>query len=91
MAAERILIVEDDPAVQTLLAKALTAKGYRITQATDGVSGLTALEQDHNYLLEGGVFTPDLIETWISWKRENELDPIRLRPTPHEFALYYDV
>src|SRR5690606_10836571 len=52
---------------------------------------LEALERDNEYLLEGGVFTPDLIETWISWKRENELDPIWLRPTPHEFALYYDV
>ena len=51
---------------------------------------LDALEKDHDYLLEGGVFTPDLIETWIDWKRTNELDPIRLRPTPHEFALYYD-
>jgi glutamine synthetase len=52
---------------------------------------LDALESDHDYLLDGGVFTPDLIETWISWKRENEIDPVRLRPTPHEFALYYDV
>ncbi len=52
---------------------------------------LDNLEKDHNYLLEGGVFTPDLIETWISWKRENEIDPVRLRPTPHEFELYYDV
>ncbi|GIG66420.1 type I glutamate--ammonia ligase [Phytomonospora endophytica] len=52
---------------------------------------LDSLEADHDFLLEGGVFTPDLIETWISWKRENEVDPIRLRPTPHEFALYFDV
>ncbi len=52
---------------------------------------LDALEADHDYLLEGGVFTPDLIETWISYKRENEVDPIRLRPHPHEFELYYDV
>jgi glutamine synthetase len=52
---------------------------------------LDSLEADHDYLLEGGVFTPDLIETWISYKRENELDPIRLRPHPHEFELYYDV
>jgi glutamine synthetase len=51
---------------------------------------LNSLEADHDYLLEGGVFTPDLIETWISYKRENELDPIRLRPHPHEFELYYD-
>jgi glutamine synthetase len=49
------------------------------------------LEADHDYLLEGGVFTPDLIETWIAYKRENEIDPLRLRPHPYEFALYYDV
>jgi len=52
---------------------------------------LDALERDHNYLLEGGVFTTDLIETWIAYKREREVDPVRLRPTPHEFALYFDV
>jgi len=52
---------------------------------------LDALEADHSYLLEGGVFTPDLIETWIDYKRENEIDPIRLRPHPHEFELYYDI
>ncbi len=51
---------------------------------------LDALEQDSEYLLEGGVFTPDLIETWVDYKRANEIDPIRLRPTPHEFAMYYD-
>ena len=52
---------------------------------------LDALEKDHDYLLEGGVFTTDLIETWIAYKREKEVDPVRLRPTPHEFAMYYDV
>jgi glutamine synthetase len=52
---------------------------------------LVALEADHDYLLEGGVFTEDLIETWIAYKREAELDPIRLRPHPHEFELYFDV
>jgi glutamine synthetase len=52
---------------------------------------LDTLEADHDYLLEGGVFTPDLIETWIEWKRTNEVDPIRLRPHPHEFELYYDI
>ena len=52
---------------------------------------LDALQADHDYLLEGGVFTPDLIETWVEWKNENEIDPVRLRPTPHEFAMYYDV
>jgi glutamine synthetase len=49
------------------------------------------LEADHDYLLEGGVFTPDLIETWIRIKRDDEIDPIRLRPHPYEFALYYDL
>jgi glutamine synthetase len=40
--------------------------------------------------VRGDVFTEDLIEAWISYKRKNELDPIRLRPHPHEFYLYYD-
>jgi len=52
---------------------------------------LHALEQDHDFLLEGNVFTKDLIETWISYKREREIDPVRLRPHPYEFHLYYDV
>ncbi|HEY5987699.1 MAG TPA: type I glutamate--ammonia ligase, partial [Streptosporangiaceae bacterium] len=52
---------------------------------------LDTLEEDHDYLLDGGVFTADLIETWLDYKRSNELDPIRLRPHPHEFELYYDV
>ncbi|GAA2144454.1 type I glutamate--ammonia ligase [Kitasatospora kazusensis] len=52
---------------------------------------LEALEADHEYLLAGGVFTPDLIETWIDFKRTNEIAPIALRPHPHEFELYYDL
>ena len=52
---------------------------------------LEALEADTDYLLEGGVFTPDLVETWIDFKRTNEIDPIRLRPHPHEFELYFDI
>ncbi|MFE0464264.1 type I glutamate--ammonia ligase [Kitasatospora sp. NPDC058965] len=52
---------------------------------------LEALEQDHEYLLAGGVFTPDLIETWIDLKRTTEIAPIALRPHPHEFELYYDL
>jgi glutamine synthetase len=50
---------------------------------------LDALERDHAFLLEGGVFTPELIESWIAWKRE-EADVVRLRPHPAEFQLYYD-
>jgi glutamine synthetase len=52
---------------------------------------LDALEVDHDYLTEGNVFAPDLIETWIDFKRTQEVDPIRLRPHPHEFELYYDI
>jgi glutamine synthetase len=52
---------------------------------------LQALEKDHAFLLKGDVFTEDVIETWIEWKRTKELDPLRLRPHPHEFSLYYDV
>jgi glutamine synthetase len=52
---------------------------------------LDTLENDHEYLLEGGVFTPDLIETWIDYKRTSELDAIRLRPHPVEFELYFDI
>jgi glutamine synthetase len=51
---------------------------------------LDALEADHAFLLEGGVFTEDLIETWIAHKRREEADQVRLRPHPWEFALYYD-
>jgi glutamine synthetase len=52
---------------------------------------LRALEEDQEFLLQGGVFTTDLIETWIKYKREKELDPVRLRPHPYEFCLYFDV
>jgi glutamine synthetase len=51
---------------------------------------IDALEADHGFLTAGGVFTDDLIQSWINWKREEEIDPIALRPHPHEFALYYD-
>jgi glutamine synthetase len=63
-----------------------------IPQVPDSLPAvLAALEADHEYLNDGGVFTTDLIETWIDYKRTNEVDPIRLRPHPHEFELYYDI
>ncbi len=63
-----------------------------IPQAPTSLSAvIDRLEDDHDYLTEGGVFTPDLIETWISYKRENEIEPVNIRPHPYEFALYYDV
>ncbi|HKF91205.1 MAG TPA: type I glutamate--ammonia ligase, partial [Acidimicrobiia bacterium] len=52
---------------------------------------LAALEADHEFLLAGGVFTQDVIDTWLSYKRENEIDELRLRPHPWEFYMYYDI
>ncbi|HBF38270.1 MAG TPA: type I glutamate--ammonia ligase, partial [Firmicutes bacterium] len=54
-------------------------------------ASLRALEEDYDFLLKGQVFTEDVIKVWIQYKRENEIDPIRLRPHPYEFYLYYDI
>ncbi len=54
-------------------------------------ASLDALRADHEFLLRGDVFTPDIIDTWIWYKRSHEIDAIRARPHPHEFTLYYDV
>jgi len=53
-------------------------------------AALDALEADNAFLTKGGVFGEDVIRTWIDWKREHEVDPVRLRPHPLEFELYYD-
>ena len=52
---------------------------------------LETLKSDHNFLLRGNVFTEDVIETWINYKMENEVDALRLRPHPFEFCMYYDI
>src|SRR5579863_7002478 len=52
---------------------------------------LNALEDDHGFLLKGDVFSEELLETYIGYKRKNEADAVRLRPHPYEFALYYDI
>lgn len=54
-------------------------------------AALEALEKDHDFLTSGGVFSEDFITNWISYKLDNEVNPMRLRPHPYEFALYYDV
>jgi glutamine synthetase len=65
--------------------------GHDIPQVPGSLSeALDALEADHDFLLAGGVFGEDLIRTWIAWKRENEVDVVRLRPHPAEFGLYFD-
>ncbi len=52
---------------------------------------LDALRADHEFLLRGDVFTPDVIDTWIWYKQQHEVEELRTRPHPYEFALYYDV
>ncbi len=52
---------------------------------------LAALERDHDFLMKGNVFTPDVIETWIAYKKLHEIDQVQLRPHPWEFYLYYDI
>jgi glutamine synthetase len=52
---------------------------------------LSALEADHKFMLVGDVFTQDVIDTWIDYKRSHEIDAVRLRPHPWEFQLYYDI
>ena len=52
---------------------------------------LEALRGDHEFLLRGDVFTPDVIETWINWKYKHDVEPMRMRPHPYEFCLYYDM
>ena len=54
-------------------------------------AALNALENDHDFLLKGDVFTPQVIDRWISYKREREIQVMRLRPHPLEFSMYYDV
>jgi glutamine synthetase len=54
-------------------------------------AALEALEKDHAFLMQGGVFTEDVIDVWIEYKKENEIDAIRLRPHPYEFYLYFDI
>ncbi|MGZ3488577.1 MAG: hypothetical protein ACXVBY_17140, partial [Isosphaeraceae bacterium] len=62
-------------------------------KSTPGSLGevLEALEHDHEFLLKGNVFTRDVVETWITYKRERELAPVNLRPVPYEFFLYFDL
>ena len=59
--------------------------------ASGAMASLDALEKDHEFLLKGDVFTEDLLQVWLDYKRTNEVDEVRLRPHPYEFYLYYDV
>ena len=63
----------------------------KTVRSTPPEEALDALEADHAFLLRGEVFTKDVIETWLGYKRDKEVDAIRLRPHPYEFHLYYDI
>lgn len=52
---------------------------------------IDALESDHEYLLKGSVFTKDVIDIWLEYKRKREIDTVRMRPHPYEFYLYFDI
>jgi glutamine synthetase len=79
-----------DPADKDLYE--LPAEEAKLIKQVPGSLGavLDALEADHDFLLKGDVFTMDFLESYISYKRQVELDPIRMRPTPYEFTLYFD-
>lgn len=63
----------------------MLAKRWQLAESLD------ALEHDRAFLQRGNVFTADVIDTWIDYKRKREIDPVRLRPHPWEFYLYFDV
>ena len=65
--------------------------GHAVRQVPGSLpEALAALQADHKFLLAGNVFTADVLDTWIEYKRTKEIDPMRLRPHPYEFYLYYD-
>lgn len=78
-----------DPADLDLFEGENIAKYSQVKGSLNEV--LTALEDDHAFLLQGGVFTPDLIEAYVKYKRYVEVDAVRLRPHPHEFVMYYGI
>ncbi|MFZ5878588.1 MAG: type I glutamate--ammonia ligase [Chloroflexota bacterium] len=70
----------------------LPAEEAKLIKQVPGSLGavLDALEADHDFLLQGDVFTKDMLDAYVKYKRKFELDPVRLRPTPHEFTMYFD-
>ena len=71
----------------------LSAEEYETIKSAPGSldEACDALENDHDFLLAGDVFTADVIHYWIKYKRENEIDAIRMRPHPYEFCMYFDI
>jgi glutamine synthetase len=70
----------------------LPKDGHRVPTVPGTLeASIAALELDHEFLLRGGVFTQDVIDVWIEYKKESEIDPVRMRPHPYEFYLYFDM
>ncbi len=85
-------IIPPEPIDDDIYEIAHTERGKNIEKTPGSLhQAIEALKEDHNFLLQGGVFTEDLIQVWIDYKEANEVDYIRLRPHPSEFALYFDV
>lgn len=81
-----------EPIDEDIYEIAGTEQGRKIFKTPGSLhQAINALKNDHDFLLQGNVFTQDLIQVWIDYKEVNEVDYIRLRPHPSEFALYYDV
>jgi glutamine synthetase len=85
--------IEPPPAIDDdIYELAHTREGRKIKSTPGSLdAAIEALEKDHAFLLKGDVFTQDLIQIYIDYKKQNEVDFLRLRPHPGEFALYYDV
>ncbi len=81
-----------EPIDEDIYELAGTERGALISRTPDSLeAAIDALDGDREFLIADGVFPPDLVQTWIDLKREEEIDFIRLRPHPGEFSLYYDV
>ncbi len=84
--------IDPGPSVDQNLYALTEAEAAKIPTMPGSLDqSLAALEADNAFLLKGGVFTEELLQTWVTYKREKEIDPLRLRPHPYEFFLYYDI
>jgi glutamine synthetase len=82
-------LMPGDPAEEDLFEEDIMSKYSQVKGSLNEV--LDALEEDHDFLLAGDVFTSDLIEAYVEYKRYEEVDAVRLRPHPHEFMMYYGI
>lgn len=80
--------MDPGPPLEERLDNSSTPDAERLPTTLE--QALRALEADHGYLLKGGVFTEDLIGDWVKHKLEREVEPLRARPHPYEFCMYFD-